>query len=96
MIHLTFEGFDSQGGLALLSLPFCEFGKRQLAKVALLFFALPPHLFSGVLDPPGVLLLLENGVARNKGGSNTQGERGGMGHGGLLVLEPGASPASCG
>lgn len=53
MIHLTFEGFASRGGLALLSLPFYEFGNRWLAKVALPFFVLPPHQFGGVLDPLG-------------------------------------------
>lgn len=74
MIHLTFEGFSSQGSLALLCLPFCDFGKGWLAKVALLLFHLPPHLFGGVLNPPGVLLLLEDSVARNEGGGNTVGE----------------------
>lgn len=45
-----------------------------MAKVALLIFALPPHPFGGVLDSPGVFLLLENGVARNGGDGNPGGE----------------------
>lgn len=64
----------------LFALSLYEFGRIWLAKVALLIFlCLPIHLV-GCLDPLGVLLLLENSVARNEGGDE-HWERGGTGHG---------------